>query len=119
MNAWLYTAIAVSTLSCILSASFATIAARAARQLSSRLRALDAVEASQSDLDASFRRLLESHKTLRSRIGMRELREKMKDEPPATASPAEKKAFFRRKLGLEGPNAARAAMRIHTGGLAE
>lgn len=119
MNAWLSTAIAVSTLSCILSASFASIAVRAARRLSSRLKALDAVELSQSELDASFRRLFESHKTLRSRIGMRELRAKQEDEPPQNASSAERKAWLRRKFGLNGPNAARAAMKIHTGGLAE
>lgn len=119
MNALLFTAIVVATCSCILSACFATIAVRAARQLSPRLRALDQLELTMADQDASFRRLLESHKTLRSRIGMRELREREKDEPPASATPADRKAFFRRKFGLNGPNAARAAMKIHTGGLAE
>jgi hypothetical protein len=73
-----------------------------------------------ADQDASFRRLLESHKTLRSRIGMRELRERTEQgEPPSSATPAEKKAFWRRRLGLNGPSAARAAMKIHTGGLSE
>lgn len=119
MNAWLFTVTAVATLSSILSAIFATIAARAALRLSSRLRALETIELQQADQNAAFQRLMESHKTLRSRIGMRELREKHAEEPPPNASPAVKKAFYRKKLGLEGLGAARAALKIHTGGLSE
>jgi len=53
------------------------------------------------------------HKQLRSRVGMREVREKgeaMREQAPAT------KADWRRKLGLVGAGAQGAAHQIHQSG---
>lgn len=63
------------------------------------------LEAQIADLQSSFDDLMESHKRLRSKEGMRELRDRRKagaaaaqDEPDLDKmSPAERKLYFRRK----------------------
>jgi len=65
-------------------------------QLAKRMRAL---EPQIADLRSEFEALLESHKKLRSRIGMRELRER---RAGGETEKAETKAELRARLGLVG-----------------
>ena len=82
------------------------------------------MQIAQADLQSSMQDLLASHARLRSRVGMRELREKRAAEDmdqegsdDARAPLAGSKATLRRKLGLFGPEAARNAQQIHSGRL--
>ncbi len=71
------------------------------------------LEAQIADLNSNFESLLESHKRLRSRQGMKDLREKRGTD--ATRQP-ETKAQLLARLGLAGkagPDFARAQLGIH------
>lgn len=104
--------------SCILSTAIsvcaAIIAVRAGGRLSRQSSKLSALSVECSDLRASFDSLLASQKRLVSRVGMQRLREARAgvDEAPPESAPAPvRKAYWRQKLGLIGPNAARNAQR--------
>lgn len=80
------------------------------------------MQIAQADLQSSMQDLLASHARLRSRVGMRELREKraaedMDQDAEPVAIGRGDKATLRRKLGLFGPEAARNAQNIHAGRL--
>jgi len=80
------------------------------------------MQIAQADLQSSMQDLLASHARLRSRVGMRELRERRAaedmDQDAEPSGPIRgDKATLRRKLGLFGPEAARNAQNIHAGRL--
>jgi len=97
------------TMTCLASigAIYAVVYSRQASASSRASKRMLALETQIADLASSFDDLLESHKRLRSKEGMRELRERRKGAAPgATAepevdlaklSPAERKLYFRRK----------------------
>jgi hypothetical protein len=89
------------TLICALSllAGYAGAYLRSVSVSSSTRKRMHSLEIAMSDLTSSFESLLESHKRLRSRAGMRELR--ARDEP----EPVEDKKAIRRRLfgALAGP----------------
>lgn len=72
------------------------------------LRRIAEVESTLTELLDAYTSLLESHKKLRSRIGMRKVREARKDEPesgPVPTNEAEKAAYkarIRKQLQREG-----------------
>lgn len=62
---------------------------------------MNSLETEVADLQSSFRTLLDSHKRLRSRIGMQELRERRsvtngadRDAPPPGASKAQLRDYY-------------------------
>jgi hypothetical protein len=75
--------LAVLTGTCVLSLLAGYVGARLMRASRSNLsrKRLDDLERTMADLESSFRSLMESHKRLRSRTGMRELREERNQEP--------------------------------------
>ncbi len=72
------------------------------------LRKMAEVEATLTDLSDSYEALLESHRKLRSRIGMRKIRQKRQDDvnsdsvPSGEAEKARYKAALRAQLQREG-----------------
>lgn len=94
------------TLTCVTSLAAVSVWVVCRRvSVSSRLtKRMNDLETTMSDLQSSFESLLESHKRLRSRTGMRELREQPKQES---------KADIRRRLfGVaSGPDFAREQVR--------
>lgn len=88
--------LALATLAVLLAAAAFWYAFRAARV---PLATVKRIEAAHADLQEAFANLVESHKRLRSRVGMRELRER-RNEEPETESPADYKARLRARLGL-------------------
>jgi len=87
------------------------VAWRLASASSRTMKRLRDLETTQADLESSFDSLLESHKRLRSRAGMRELR--ARDEPPAVETKAQVRA---RVFGTTaGPAFAKIQQRIASG----
>ena len=89
-------ALGIATLALVLALPALWYAFRAARV---PLATVKRIEASHADLQEAFSNLVESHKRLRSRVGMRELRER-RNEEPESESPADYKARLRARLGL-------------------
>jgi len=94
-----------------LSAACAVAAWRLASVSSRTMKRLRDLETMMSDLESSFDSLLESHKRLRSRAGMRELRAR-EDAPPVE----DKKTIRRRLFGSSaGPAFAALQQRLERG----
>ena len=99
------------TLLCVACAIVASKRASECLALRKRVREL---ELSTADLNSSMENLLDSHKRLRSREGMRELRANRSAKRDSTR--AETKAELLQRLGLAGkagPEFARAQLSIH------
>jgi hypothetical protein len=83
----------------LLAAACAVVASRPGSASLRTLKRQRELEVTMSDLQSSFEALLESHKRLRSRTGMRELRARDEEQPVE-----DKKAIRRRLFGaLAGP----------------
>lgn len=119
MVAWFALLLAfTSTCVSVASALYAVNYWKRASESFSRLKNYHQVTQDMVDLQSSMSNLLESHKRLRSKIGMQELRarrsgEEATEEPTSTVPNS--KATLRRSLGLYGNDQARAAQSIHNG----
>jgi len=100
------TSLLTSLVALYVSVSFRRVSASS--QLLKRARDLEVMTA---DLHSSFESLLASHKRLRSRAGMRELREKDGEIPPLGTRKNELRKFYGLN-GLSGPDFARKQMQL-------
>ncbi len=102
-----YLPIVISLLS--LAASFVAVYRASGSGFTSLTKRQRSVESQMSDLQSSFDSLLESHKRLRSKQGMQELRAKTANEPKepngrgAPPPPGASKAELRDYYGLNKP----------------
>jgi hypothetical protein len=107
--------LALITMTCLLllSAGCALVAWRQASACSRIRKRVHDLELSTADLNASLENLLDSHKRLRSREGMRELRSRRAGK---TADRPESKGELLARLGLAGkagPDFARAQLNLN------
>lgn len=77
----------------LLAAGCAVAAYKRGSVSSRSLKRLNELEVMVSDLQSTFESLLESHKRLRSRAGMRELREREAEPGPESKSAIRKRLF--------------------------
>lgn len=102
--------LAIAICSALLSATCAIACWRLASESYLLLKRRRELEALTAELNSNFENLLESHKRLRSREGMRTLREKR------TSTAVETKAQLLQRLGLAGkagPDFARAQLQLN------